>query len=84
MLSSNKGDTILDCFGGSFSTGIAAALCDRNFIGIEQNKETFNKGIEHIMNTPYEKWDRYVKDHVSSTEKKFKFGIDERKILRKN
>jgi site-specific DNA-methyltransferase (adenine-specific) len=76
MLSSNEGDTILDCFGGSFSSGIAAVLCNRNFIGIEREKETFDKGIEHIRNTPYEKWEKYVKNHVATSESGFKFGIE--------
>jgi len=72
LLSSKEGDTILDCFGGSFSTGIACAITGRNFIGIERDKETYLKGIEHIKNTPYDRWEKYVKSHIQTPE--FKFG----------
>lgn len=41
LCSSNKNDTVLDCFMGSGTTGIAAKKLDRNFIGIENNPETF-------------------------------------------
>lgn len=40
-VSSNKNDTVLDCFMGSGTTGIAAKKLDRHFIGIENNPETF-------------------------------------------
>lgn len=38
LYSSNPGDTILDPFGGSFSTRDAALSADRNFIGFEINE----------------------------------------------
>ena len=41
LCSSNKNDTVLDCFMGSGTTGIAAKKLDRHFIGIENNPETF-------------------------------------------
>jgi site-specific DNA-methyltransferase (adenine-specific) len=76
LLSSNEGETVLDCFGGSFSTGAAAAICGRNFIGIENEKETFNKAVDFIKNLPYQKWEQYVQNHVTTSEanSKFKFG----------
>lgn len=40
-LLSNPGDTILDPFMGSGSSGVAALLENRNFIGIELNNEYF-------------------------------------------
>lgn len=39
LASTNEGDTILDPFAGSCSTGIAANLLGRKFIGIEQEQE---------------------------------------------
>ena len=38
LASTNEGDTILDPFAGSSTTGIAANLLGRKFIGIEQDK----------------------------------------------
>ena len=40
----NKGDTILDPFAGSCTTGIAANLLGRNFVGIEQEQEFVELG----------------------------------------
>ena len=41
LASTNEGDTILDPFAGSSTTGIAANLLGRKFIGIEQDKDFF-------------------------------------------
>ena len=38
---SNEGDTILDCFMGSGTTGLAAINTNRNFIGMEIDKSYF-------------------------------------------
>ena len=40
-----EGDTILDPFAGSCSTGIAANLLNRKFIGIDQSEEYLQLGI---------------------------------------
>lgn len=37
LASSNKGDTVVDIFAGSGTTGVVAKKLDRNFINIEQN-----------------------------------------------
>jgi len=76
MLSSNEGDTVIDCFGGSFSTAAACVITGRNFIGMEKDKETFDKGVKFLKNLPYEKWEKYVKNHLASAEK-FKFGLQD-------
>ena len=39
LASTNEGDTILDPFAGSSTTGIAANLLERKFIGIEQESQ---------------------------------------------
>lgn len=44
LASSKEGDTILDPFAGSCTTGIAANLLGRNFIGIDQCKEYLDLG----------------------------------------
>lgn len=45
---SNRGGDILDNCMGSGSTGVAAVNTDRNFIGIELNKEYFNTASARI------------------------------------
>lgn len=40
--SSNEGDTVLDCFMGSGTTGVACKELNRNFIGIEIDEKYFN------------------------------------------
>lgn len=41
-LTTNEGDTVLDCFMGSGTTGVAAHLEGRRFIGIEREHEYFH------------------------------------------
>lgn len=41
MYSSNRGDTVLDCFGGGLTTGRTALRYGRNFIGFELNKHAY-------------------------------------------
>ena len=45
---SNEGDTVLDCFAGSGTTGVAAKNLDRNFIGCEIDQEYYDKALERI------------------------------------
>lgn len=45
LSTTNTGDTILDPFAGSCTTGIAANLLGRKFIGIEQDEQFINLGL---------------------------------------
>ena len=46
--SSQENDTILDCFMGSGTTGVACKNLNRNFIGIELDEKYFNIAKERI------------------------------------
>lgn len=46
--STNPGDTVLDCFMGSGTTGVACRNLDRNFIGIEIDENYFNIAKKRI------------------------------------
>ena len=50
ILWSNEGDTVLDCFMGSGTTGKMALLNNRNFIGIEKDETYFNLAKNRIKN----------------------------------
>ena len=45
---SNEGDTVLDCFMGSGTTGVACINTRRNFIGIELDKQYFDTAQDRI------------------------------------
>jgi len=51
LLGSKEGDTVLDPFMGSGTTGVVAKRYDRNFIGIEINPEYFQWAKERIEKT---------------------------------
>ena len=42
---SDSDQTILDCFSGSGTTGLAAVSLKRRYIGIEKNDEYFEKSV---------------------------------------
>jgi len=42
MYSSNRGDVVLDCFGGGFTTARTALRWGRNFIGFELNQHAYD------------------------------------------
>lgn len=47
-LLSNEGDTVLDCFMGSGTTGVSCIKFNREFIGIEREEEYFNIAKQRI------------------------------------
>lgn len=49
--SSKEGNTVLDCFMGSGTTGVACKKLNRNFIGYEIDEKYFNIAKERIENT---------------------------------
>jgi len=48
--SSQENDTVLDCFMGSGTTGVACKRLNRNFIGIEIDEKYFEIAKERIEN----------------------------------
>lgn len=56
LASTNQGDTILDPFAGSSTTGIAANLLGRKFIGFEQDKNfiELSKRRRELLDNPEE------------------------------
>jgi len=50
---SNEGETVLDNVMGSGTTGIAAVRAQRNFIGIEKEREFFNLAVDRITTQYY-------------------------------
>lgn len=48
-IGTNKGDIVLDPFMGVGSVGVASLQLDRKFIGIELEKEYFEKAEERSM-----------------------------------
>ena len=47
--SSNVGDTVLDMFMGSGSTGVAALNTNRRFIGVEMEEKYFDIGVKRMQ-----------------------------------
>lgn len=50
LLSTNKGDVVLDCFMGSGTTGVVCKELERDFIGIELDKDIYRVASERIDN----------------------------------
>jgi len=53
--SSNRGDTVLDCFGGGLTTGRTALRWGRNFIGFELNThayDAFLPTLDEVVEVP--------------------------------
>ena len=54
--SSNENDTVLDCFMGSGSTGVACLQTNRNFIGIELEEKYYNIAKERCREYQSKLW----------------------------
>ena len=76
-LVSKKGDTVLDPFAGSFTTGVACKMLNRNFIGIEQNEEYCQIGRARIGEDFISELPR---QEIKVEEKK----VEEIKVIKKN
>lgn len=76
LLSSNEGETVLDPFMGSGSTGIASQLTNRNFIGIEKDREIFNKAIKWNFNVDFNVYNDFTRNIDKLSKVK-----DEKEIL---
>ena len=48
MAGSRKGDTVLDPFSGSATTGLVALKLERKYIGIELNQEYIDLSVKRI------------------------------------
>lgn len=89
LLSSQKGETVLDPFAGSGSCGIAAMMCERNWIGFEKDLEMYNKAKGWIAEyeDPESKLrrglDEYLSKHISSSSPG-KYNFADREILPKS
>lgn len=67
-VASQPGDTILDCFMGSGTTGVACAKEERNFIGIEINENYFHIAEQRIAAETREKEENMVFDFADHPE----------------
>ena len=59
LASTNKGDLILDPFTGSSTTGLAARLCGRKFVGIDTEKKYLDLSIKR-----FEELDKNMKNKI--------------------
>ena len=86
LASTDENDWILDPFAGSSTTGIAANLCDRRFLGIEQELDFINLGkarrIEIAQPNIKQRYIQRISDlsYLQSVdyanEPDFEYGID--------
>ncbi|HGL6370546.1 TPA: adenine-specific DNA-methyltransferase [Citrobacter koseri] len=65
LASSNPGDTVLDPFAGSFTTGAVAVETGRKFVGIEINDEYVKMGIRRLNVTSH-----YAENELAKVKKR--------------
>ena len=89
MLSSTKGQKVLDPFAGSGASGVAAQLCGRDYVGLELDTEMYKKATNWLKDATdpntrtYQALNEYTKTRISSSEPDFEFGWDKRRIMPK-
>lgn len=72
LASTNKGNLILDPFAGSSTTGIAANLLGRSFVGIDESEEYLNLSIKRR---------EYIKDESRFLEMKRRMEEDPEQVM---
>jgi site-specific DNA-methyltransferase (adenine-specific) len=68
LASTDEGETILDPFAGSSTTGIAANLLGRNYIGIEKEKEFYDLSIARRNELEDNEKRQKLLDNIRKTE----------------
>lgn len=74
LSTSNVGDTILDPFFGSGTTGAVAKYLKRNYIGIEREERYINIAKQRIENTPVIQNDKLLEYPSDAKQPKVPFG----------
>ncbi|HCT44522.1 MAG TPA: site-specific DNA-methyltransferase [Phycisphaerales bacterium] len=67
---SNEGDTVLDPFLGSGTTGVVAHAMGRNFIGTEYSKANAEMAFERVVSGPIRDLDAFSGDSTAIFEKR--------------
>jgi site-specific DNA-methyltransferase (adenine-specific) len=88
LASTKKGDTILDPFAGSSTTGIAAVLNDRKFIGIDTEKKYLDLSVKRygslslnfVKSVPIEYIDNYSPKQQCFLEERKKYNANDGKL----
>lgn len=89
LLSSKTCDVVFDPFCGSGVCGLAANICERDFIGCELDKVMYDKSMEWLKvrmdenSREYKELSEYVVGRFSTSEKDSKLHFSRRKILPK-
>lgn len=83
LSSTREGDTILDPFAGSCTTGIAASLLDRKFIGIDQSLDYLMYGIHRKQEIEDSQIAELIKKKMSENSEEVMVMVNHcRKVLK--
>ena len=75
MISSKKGDMVLDPFAGSGSSGVASLVNNRNYIGCELDKQMYEKAKSWLDNIDFELAKEYIDSRLNVTYKQMELEI---------